>query len=159
MSDRDKTDEGAGGRRNDDAAHSARRHLRIGWRLLLLYLSLGIVLETLHGFKVEWYVNVSSEVRQVMWRLSHAHGTLLALLHLVFAATVTMAPSMAEARRRFASRCLVAASLLLPTGFFLGGLTIHGGDPGLGVLLVPVGAVLLFAAVVTVGWALPGGSE
>ena len=69
-----------------------------------------------------------------------------------------MSPSMAGARRRFASRCLVAASILLPAGFFLGGFGIHGGDPGLGVLLVPVGAVLLFAAVVVVACALLGGN-
>jgi predicted GNAT family N-acyltransferase len=42
---------------------------------------------------------------------------------------------------------LTAAIVLLPGGFFLGGLFVHGGDPGLGVLLVPVGAVCLFAAV------------
>jgi hypothetical protein len=44
----------------------------------------------------------------------------------------------------------VAATLLIPAGFFLGGVFVHGGDPGVGVLLVPVGAALLFAAV----WAM-----
>jgi hypothetical protein len=55
------------------------------------------------------------------------------------------APPLAAARR--ASPLLVAATLLLPGGFFLGGLFLKGGDPGLGVLLVPVGALALFAAV------------
>jgi hypothetical protein len=41
---------------------------------------------------------------------------------------------------------LVAASILLPVGFFLGGVQFYGGDPGLGVLVVPIGAVLLLAA-------------
>jgi hypothetical protein len=41
----------------------------------------------------------------------------------------------------------MAASLLLPGGFFLGGLVYYAGDPGPGVLLVPVGAVLLLTAV------------
>ena len=36
---------------------------------------------------------------------------------------------------------------MLPGGFFLGGLVIYAGDPGIGILLVPVGAVLLLAAV------------
>ncbi len=39
----------------------------------------------------------------------------------------------------------VAAALV--AGFILGGLKIYGGDPGLGIILVPVGALALFAAV------------
>ena len=45
-----------------------------------------------------------------------------------------------------ASQALVAAGVLLPAGFFLGGMVVYGGDPGLGVLLVPVGAVCLIVA-------------
>ena len=37
--------------------------------------------------------------------------------------------------------------VLMPVGFFLGGVWIYGGDPGLGVLLVPIGAAALFVAV------------
>jgi hypothetical protein len=35
----------------------------------------------------------------------------------------------------------------MPGGFFLGGLVFYGGDPGLGILLLPVGALLLLLAV------------
>jgi hypothetical protein len=35
----------------------------------------------------------------------------------------------------------------MPAGFFLGGVFIYAGDPGLGILLVPVGGILLFIAV------------
>jgi hypothetical protein len=35
----------------------------------------------------------------------------------------------------------------MPAGFFLGGVFVYAGDPGLGILLVPVGGILLFAAV------------
>ena len=121
----------------------ARRHLRLGWWLLLVFLSLGIALEALLGFKVPWYVNVASETRKTMWRLAHAHGTLLALVHIAFGLTVQVAPFTRERLRRAASGALIGASFLLPGGFFLGGCVIHGGDPGLGVLLVPAGAVLL----------------
>ena len=38
---------------------------------------------------------------------------------------------------------LRAGTVLLPGGFLLGGLWIHDGDPGLGVLAAPVGGVLL----------------
>ena len=48
-----------------------------------------------------------------------------------------------------ASGCLLASMLLLPGGFLLGGVSIHEGDPGLGGLLVPVGGVLMLAAVGT----------
>jgi hypothetical protein len=41
----------------------------------------------------------------------------------------------------------MGASVLLPGGFFLGGLFLYRTDPGLGIVLVPIGAVLLFIAV------------
>src|SRR5262245_59367245 len=133
-----------------------RRHLRLGWWLLLVFLSLGFALEMLLGFKVPWYVNVASEARQTMWRLAHAHGTLLALVHIAFGLTLHVAPPAREGLRRAASRALVTASLCLPGGFFLGGFFIHAGDPGLGVLLVPVGAVLLFGGILAVACGLGG---
>jgi hypothetical protein len=46
-----------------------------------------------------------------------------------------------------ASRCLLGANLLLPAGFFLGGIHSVAGDPGVGILLVPVGALLLLVGV------------
>jgi hypothetical protein len=114
---------------------------------LLAFLSLGIVLEGLHGFKVAAYLSPSNETRRLMWTLAHAHGTLLGLVHLGFALTVRWLPQWESRSRSVASACLLAASLLLPGGFFLGGVFIYGGDPGLGILLVPLGALLLVIAV------------
>jgi hypothetical protein len=42
---------------------------------------------------------------------------------------------------------LIWAAILLPVGFFLGGIVIYDGDPGLGVWLVPIGAALLFYSI------------
>ena len=42
------------------------------------------------------------------------------------------------------------ASVLLPGGFFIGGFFIYDGDPGLGVFVVPVGALSLLIAVVLI---------
>ena len=126
----------------------ARRHLRFGWWSLAIFLSLGIVLEGLHGFKVRWYLDVGNETRRLMWTLAHAHGTLLSLVHIGYAATARMLPAAGSSRA--VSLCLHGATVFLPGGFFLGGAVIHGGDPGLGILLVPVGALLLLAAVVMV---------
>ena len=37
--------------------------------------------------------------------------------------------------------------MLLPGGFLLGGAVIYSGDPGVGILLVPAGTVLLLTGV------------
>ena len=136
--------------RDPDRARFARRHLRWGWWSLLLFLTLGITLEALHGFKVRWYLDVSNETRRLMWTLAHAHGVLLALVNVAYGLTLRAGVGRAAGRRRLASACLVSAALLLPGGFFLGGLVIYEADPGLGILLVPVGAVALFVGVLLV---------
>lgn len=122
-------------------------HLRLGWWALLVFVTLGLVLETLSGFKVGLYLDVESSTRRLMWTLAHAHGTLLSILNLVFALSMRLVPDWKDDSRVLASRCLRGALVLMPLGFFLGGVRIHGGDPGLGVLLVPPGALLLFLAV------------
>jgi hypothetical protein len=125
------------------------RHLRIGWWSLAVFGLLGLVLETLHGFKVGFYLDVSNDTRRLMWTLAHAHGTLLGLVHLGFAFTLRLGGVGGRALKT-ASAALVGASLLLPVGFFLGGVRFYAGDPGIGVALVPVGAALaIYAAVVT----------
>jgi hypothetical protein len=124
----------------------SRRHLRFGWWSLLIFATLGLALESLHAFKVPGYLDVSNETRRLMWTLAHAHGTLLGIVHVIFGLTLRATATPAR-NPRTASLCLMAASLLLPGGFFLGGVAFYGGDPGLGVLLVPVGGVLLLVAI------------
>jgi hypothetical protein len=131
------------------------RHLRFGWWSLALFGLLGLALETLHGFKVGAYLDVSNDTRRLMWTLAHADGTLLGLVHLGFAATVRIAHPD-DARLTRASSALVAASVLLPGGFFLGGIRFYAGDPGIGVVLVPIGATLTIVAAVTVARLLSG---
>jgi hypothetical protein len=125
----------------------ARRHLRFGWWSLLVFATLGLALESLHGFKVRAYLDVSNETRRLMWTLAHAHGTLLGVVHVIFALTLTAFQDLSARNLRLMSTSLVGASVLLPGGFFLGGVAFYSGDPGLGILLVPVGAVLLLTAV------------
>jgi len=108
---------------------------------------LGLVLEGMHGFKVGFYLDVANEARRLMWRLAHAHGTLLSLVNIAFALTVGVIRHWPGPSRLVASRCLRAGTLLVPGGFFLGGVVVYDGDPGLGVALVPVGAILLIVAV------------
>ena len=135
-------------------ASLVRRHLRLGWWTLLIFLTAGLALETLQGLKVWTYLNVSNETRRLMWTLAYAHGTLLSLVNLGFAATARVLPAWPEPKKRFVSVSLLVATVLMPAGFFLGGLFNYPGDPGLGILLVPVGGVLLFVAVFLTALAL-----
>jgi uncharacterized membrane protein len=131
--------------RSQTIKKNAHRNLRFGWWSLLVFLSLGGALETLHGFKIGWYVDVGNETRRLMFTLAHAHGTLLALINI--AAGLTARKVDRFELRPSVSCALIWAAVLLPAGFFLGGIVIYDGDPGLGVWLVPVGAILLFYSV------------
>ena len=130
----------------------ALRHHFVGWWGLLLFLTLGIVLETLHGFKVDFYLDPAHRNRRLLWTLAHAHGTLLALVNVAFAAGLTQLGRWDERPLRLASFFLIDALVLLPAGFFLGGLGHTEVDPGPGILLVPVGALLLLVGVGLVAW-------
>lgn len=121
-----------------------QRHLRFGWTAVLVFAVFGLTLETLHGFKVGAYVDVSNETRRLLWTLAHAHGTLLGIVNVLYAVTVASFPEWGHGT--WPSRGLAAAAVLLPAGFFLGGLLPYGGDPGLGILLVPAGAIALVVA-------------
>ncbi|MBX9788840.1 MAG: hypothetical protein K2Y37_07975 [Pirellulales bacterium] len=151
-------DSGDGASTSAGQALVVRRHLRFGWWSLLVFLTLGIVLEALHGLKVSWYLSVDNDARRLMWTLAHAHGTLLAILQLAFAGSVRLVPGWSARGRVIASGSLLSAGVLVPMGFFLGGLNPQGGDPGLGIVLLPVGAVLLFAAVLLTACGMAGRS-
>ena len=125
----------------------AARHLRFGWWSLLVFLSVGFALELLHGFKAGFYLDVTNETRRLMWTLAHAHGALLGLVHVAWALCLRAFPALEDGSQRMASRCLVGASMLLPGGFFAGGVQLYGGDPGLGIAVVPAGAACLATAV------------
>ena len=127
------------------SADAADGNLRFGWWALLGWLTLGIALEALHGFKAGWLLDAGNETRRLMFRLAHTHGTLLALVNIAAALTtratnpVVLAPTT--------SFSLLWGAVLMPVGFLLGGIVTHGGDPGLGVWIVPFGALLLFYGV------------
>jgi hypothetical protein len=131
----------------ESAVDYRSRHLRVGWWSLLAFLLLGLVLESLHAVKAPLYLDASSETRRLLWRLAHAHGALLSVIHLVWATAGAPLLASRPERLAWASRCLIAGGLLLPLGFFLGGVRVYGGDPSIGVLLAPPGALLVAAAI------------
>ena len=108
---------------------------------------MGLMLEGFHGFKAGFYLDVSMGTRRLMWTLAHANGTLLGLVNIGFSVTADFLPNWDARPRALASASLTTSSILIPGGFVLGGAILHSTDPGLGILLVPLGALFLFSAV------------
>ncbi|MBP8300085.1 MAG: hypothetical protein KA020_06990 [Planctomycetes bacterium] len=114
-----------------------------GWLLLAFSLPLGLTLEALHAWKVPVYLG--SALRRELWTLAHAHGNLLGILCLVFAALGARVGGTDAQRARLA-RWLAIGAVLMPLGFLLGGVMNREGDPSYGIVLVPAGAVILMIA-------------
>jgi len=122
---------------------ATRKSLIWGWTLLAVFLPMGLTLEALHALKVPVYLE--SAMRRELWTLAHAHGTLLGLLCLAFAALGERTIADADLRASV-SRLLRWGAAMMPVGFFAGGVLNHEGDPSWAILLVPVGGLLLLAA-------------
>ena len=118
--------------------------LRLGFLLLAVSLGLGVTLEALHGFKLQAYLH--SELRRELWRLAHAHGTLLGLLCLVF--SVLGERHLEEPAKSSIAKLIMLGSVAMPLGFFLGGVLNTEGDPSFGIVLVPLGALALIIGLV-----------
>jgi hypothetical protein len=128
----------------------ARRHHRLGWWALAGFAAAGLVLESLQGFRTPWYVDADVDTRRTMFRLAHAHGALLGVVNLAFAAMLhngMLARLETPART---SMLLLVGSLAIPIGFVLGGVWFVQADPGYGILLVPAGALALLAALLSI---------
>jgi hypothetical protein len=126
-----------------------RRHLAFGWWTVAVFTAFGLVLESAHGLKLGWYLDLGNATRRLMFTLGHAHGTLLGLANIAFALSVPRVEltEIAGARASFALR---VATIAMPLGFVLGGFSFYAGDPGLGIALVPPSALLAIIAFVIV---------
>ncbi len=121
-----------------------RSCLRFGWTAVAGFLALGLALEVCHLFKAPFYVDAT--LRRELWTLAHAHGALLGLTTVVFGLTAERClPDLGA--RRTASWLLRAGALLVPLGFFLGGVGNAEGDPSPSILVVPLGAALAFLGI------------
>ncbi len=134
----------------DAEAHAAqgRGHVRFGCYALLVFIALGFALEVFHAMRFGFYLSNETEPRRLMWTLAHAHGSLIAVIHIAFGAA--WAQLTADPRLATATLCLRGAMVALPGGFFLGGLWVIPPDPGIGIALVPIGGLLLVAAIALV---------
>ena len=133
-----KNSQGAVGRESA-AEVSARKSLRYGFTALLLFVAGGLSLEFLHLIKAPWYLE--NHLRRELWVLAHAHGALLALFNLIYAALL---PRVAAAAN--AGVWLRWGAALVPAGFFLGGIGNSEGDPSLAIVLTPLGALAVLIA-------------
>jgi hypothetical protein len=130
----------------------SRRCRRFAWTSLAGWALFGLVLEAAHGFKLAAYLD--DNLRHTILRLAHAHGVVLALVVLGFAASLPADAGDGHAVRaaRRTGLLLRAGALLIPAGFALGGIAPHEGDPGWPVVLVPVGGLLLVAGLFRISW-------
>jgi hypothetical protein len=126
------------------------RHMRIGWLALVVSVTGGLALEGMHAYKLSLYLDVGNETRRLMWTLAHAHGVGLSLLNIAYAATLHIWLGKSSRPLELASTLTAWSTLLVPFGFLLGGIVTYGGDPSPGVFLVPIGAFMLWIAVVLV---------
>src|SRR5215468_4889426 len=91
--------------------------IRQGWISLAAWIVFGLLIEGLIGFRAPALLDDS--VRRDMFRLAHAHGT---LLNLVLIAAAICARLYLIRLGRATSLGLRAAVVLLPIGFLLAGL-------------------------------------
>ncbi|HEU4389191.1 MAG TPA: hypothetical protein VFV34_15420, partial [Blastocatellia bacterium] len=114
-----------------------------GWLGVAIWMAIGLLLETLMAYKAPSYLDDAQ--RRELFRLAHAHGT---LLHLILLLAALCGGSAHLKLPRAARIGLRFGAVMMPVGFFLAGLWHSEGDPGLFIWLVPVGAALLIFGMV-----------
>jgi hypothetical protein len=124
--------------------------IRQAWISLAIWITFGILLEGFNAFRSPALLD--DAVRREMFRLAHAHGT---LLNLVLLAAAICARLDLIRVGPMTSLGLRVAVVLLPAGFLFGGLWHFKDEPGPAIVLVPVGAVLLLATAVYISLTLP----
>src|ERR1700759_4031029 len=112
----------------------SRQSARFGWTSLLLWSTFGLLLEAAHGFKLGLYLD--DDLRHSLLRLAHAHGVVLSLVVIIYGRSGPAGPPAG----RLTGRLLRAGACVIPLGFAFSAVRPHEGDPGLPVLLVPLGA-------------------
>ena len=124
------------------SASPADRLLRQGWASIAVWMSVGLLLEGLLGYKIPAYLN--DPQRRELFRLGHTHGTLLGVVLIVAALVLQRGAEVPKVART----ALRIGAVLMPIGFFVAGIWHTESDPGLAIWLVPPGALLVIYAAV-----------
>jgi len=122
-----------------------QRCARWGWSNLFVWALFGFALETLHAFKSVSYLE--NELTRLLLTLAHAHGVGLSLVVILFGFAGTSLFGSTGNEARNAAFLILSASVLVPVGFVLGAVGHPEGDPSLGILLAPAGALALLLGV------------
>lgn len=120
-----------------------------GWFGLAFWLSLGLLLEGLIGFRAPAYLQDAT--RRELFRLAHAHGAILSLLLLIAGLYLNkdlIAPPS------HAIRALQVGAVLMPLGFLLGGIWHYESDPNPLIIAAPIGGLLIIFAVISIGFSI-----
>ena len=116
-----------------------------GWLSLALWMSFGLLLESLMAYKSPAYLD--DPQRRELFRLAHAHGSLLGVVMVIAA----MWARNAGARL---SRLVILAvrfgAAVMPIGFLVAGLWHPESDPGVAIWLVPAGALPLIFGLISI---------
>jgi hypothetical protein len=127
----------------NDKAINVSGLLLQAWISIAVWMSFGLLLESLIGYRVPAYLR--DDVRREIFRLAHTHGTLLNLVLLGAALCIERGLALPSKMGLMAFRVGV---VLMPVGFLLGGIWHTEGEPGLGVWLAPLGGVLVIMGAV-----------
>lgn len=115
-------------------------NLKFGWFALAFFVAMGLFLESLHLFKAPFYFE--HDLRRELWVLAHAHGALMAILNIAYGLTVGRYATNSATD----GRLWLLACVLVPAGFFLGGVGANEVDPSLWIILTPIGALCALVA-------------
>jgi hypothetical protein len=129
---------------NSSAVANCSGILFQGWASLAVWMVIGLLLESLMAYKTPAYLQDS--VRRELFRLAHAHGTVLGLGLIVAALSGERFKLQPIRAARVAFRL---GAVLMPLGFLFAGIWHYESDPGLAIWLVPAGALLLIFGVVS----------
>ena len=142
-----KNNQPEGARVPEDSSSWASRTMFQGWVSIACWMAVGLLLEGLIGYKSPAYLN--DPQRRELFRLAHAHGTLLGVV--LIAAALSSRYLVPPTAALFALRL---GAVLMPLGFLLAGMWHPEGDPGLAIWLVPPSALLLIFGAVSLALAL-----
>ncbi len=132
---------------------SPQRHLRLSLGLTALFLAMGLWLEAMIGLRMTGWVD--DPLRREFLRLGHAHGGILGVLNLGLGLALERLATP-ELWAGLIRRAAWTGALLVGVGFVAGGLMHGPTDPGLPVLVVPAGALMLVGSLVAAALVRPG---
>ena len=129
---------------NEEKAEESFGIVKQAWFGLAFWMAFGLLVEGLIGFRSPAYLQ--DPVRREVFRLAHAHGTLLSILLLL--ANLYIQRGLASPPE-LGVLLLRIGVFVMPIGFLLGGIWHFESEPGIGIFLAPIGGVLVVFGVVT----------